>query len=239
MASTNAQVARPRGTQVADRVATKVAAALKSDKTFESGSVALSAHIAGAAAAAVVNLPAETRQALNKRRAELGRRIRLLVEGFGEDPNARIALSVPDAVEASIGEGIGPVVTTQDGEKALAELAVARKIEDWAGPVAGPTQLDREFDIPRSSLNRWQHAGDVIALLKGTKKHVYPVEQFVDGRPARGLGEISRLASNQRVAWLWLSRANPVVGGRKPIDLLKEDRVGEVMDAAKAYFVPQ
>lgn len=239
MASTNAQVERPHGTQVADRVATKVAAALKTDKTFESGSVALSAHIAGAAAAAVVNLPPEARQSLNRRRAELGRRIRLLVEGFGDEPNARIALNVPDAVEASIGEGIGPVVSAQDGEKALAELAVALKIEDWAGPVAGPTQLDHDLGIPRSSLNRWQHAGDVIALLKGTKKHVYPVEQFVDGRPAKGLGDIGRLASNQRVAWLWLSRPNPVLGGRKPVDLLKDDRVSEVLDAAKAYFTPQ
>ena len=76
----------------------------------------------------------------------------------------------------------------------------------------------------------------MIGLLKGTRKHVYPVDQFVDGRPAKGIGEITAVIADPRVAWLWLSRANPTLGGRKPIDLLKRDRVGEVVEAARDYF---
>jgi len=67
MANPNLQIESDGTRRVADRVASKVTNALKTDRAFESGSLALSAHIAGAAAAAVLNLPvrgqARTRQA--------------------------------------------------------------------------------------------------------------------------------------------------------------------------------
>lgn len=104
------------------------------------------------------------------------------------------------------------------------------------GAAAGATEISRDYGIPRSTLNHWHHAGDVIALLKGTKKHVYPVEQFIDGRLAKGIGTINALVGNSRVAWLWLSQANAALSGRKPIDVLKQDRVDEVIEIARAYF---
>jgi hypothetical protein len=76
-------------------------------------------------------------------------------------------------------------------------------------------------------------------LLKGTKKHVFPVEQFIDGRPALGIFAVIGLAGSHRTAWLWLRQANPVLGGRRPIDLLKQDRIEEVVETAQAYFDPQ
>ena len=78
MASPSLQVDRNGNARVAERVTSKVTDALKSDRAFESGSLALSAHIAGAAAAAVLDLPAEARQVLAKRQAELMRRVRRL-----------------------------------------------------------------------------------------------------------------------------------------------------------------
>ncbi|PDT14845.1 hypothetical protein CO670_20940 [Rhizobium sp. J15] len=240
MAGSEAQLHRTRQAGVADRVAAKVADVLKAEATFESGSVALSARIAGAAAAAIIDLPAGARRALSKRQGELVRRIRGLVEAFGDAPDGgRIALEIPGSVEPSRGEGLGKIVTAEEGERLLDALAVARKLEDWAGPVAGASELQRDFGIARSTLNRWQHAGEVIALLKGTRKHVYPIEQFIDGRPAKGIGAIAALVANQRVAWLWLGQPNPMLGGRRPIDLLKQDRAGEVIDAAQSYFAPQ
>jgi len=240
MATSHVQLDRVRQAHVADRVAARVADALRNENSLEAGSVALSANIAGAAAAAIVNLPAGARRELGKRQAELARRIRGLVEAFSDAPGRKkIPLEIPDAVEASKGEGLGPIVTGEEGERLLSELAVARKLEEWAGPVAGPTELQRDFGIPRSTLNRWQHAGEVIALLKGTKKHVYPVEQFIDGRPMLGIGLVSALASNHRVAWLWLRQPNPSLGNRKPIDLLKQDRLDDVIESARTYFSAQ
>lgn len=240
MANPNLQVARDGNGRVADRVASKVTNALKTDRAFESGSLALSAHIAGAAAAAVLNLPVEARQELTKRQAELIRGVRRLVETFSHDVGrGKIKLAMPETVEPPKGEGLGTIVSTDEGRRLLREFAVARKIEDWAGPVAGASELSRDYGIPRSTLHRWQHSDEVIGLLKGTKKHVFPVEQFVDGRPARGIPAIVGLAGGHRVAWLWLRQANPVLGGRTPIDLLKQDRTDEVVETARAYFEPQ
>lgn len=240
MASPNMQLDRDGHGRVAERVTSKVTDALKSDRAFESGSLALSARIAGAAAAAVLKLPAEARQELTKRQAELMRGVRRLVETFGDDPGrGKIKLVVPETVEPSNGEGLGPIVSVEEGKRLLRESAVARKIEDWAGAVAGASELSRDYGIPRSTLHRWQHSDEVIGLLKGTKKHVFPIEQFIDGRPARGISGVVGLAGGHRVAWLWLRQANPVLGGRKPIDLLRQDRVDEVIDTAQAYFNPQ
>ena len=239
MASPSLQVDHNGNARVAERVTSKVTDALKSDRAFESGSLALSAHIAGAAAAAVLNLPVEARQVLTKRQAELMRGVRRLVESFSDDAGGKIKLAIPDTVEPSKGEGLGPIVSADEGKSLLREFAVARKIEEWAGPVAGASELNRDYGIPRSTLHRWQHSDEVIGLLKGTKKHVFPIEQFVDGRPAQGISAVVSLAGGHRVAWLWLRQPNPVLSSRKPIDLLKQDRVDEVVDSARAYFDPQ
>src|SRR5262249_23509794 len=156
------------------------------------------------------NLPAGARRELGKHQAELAKRVRRLVEAFGDVPaRDKVEIEPPSAIEPSRGEGLGAIVAGEEGERFLDEFAVARRLEDWAGPVAGATELHRNYGIPRSTLNRWQHAGEVIALLKGTKKHVYPIEQFVDGRPVRYMAAIGALATSQRVAWLWLRQPNP------------------------------
>lgn len=239
MTSSNTQTERPDDTNIADRVAAKVSNALKSEKTFRQGSFSLSALIAGEVAEVVAGLTAERRRELNRHSTELKQRIRRVVEGFGREQSGKFTMDIPDEIESSIGEGLGAIVTADQGERALEAIALSRKLEDWAGTVAGATGLKREYGVARSSLNRWQHDDDVIGLLKGTKRHVYPVEQFIDGRPVRGLRGIIKLAESHRVAWLWLIQENPVLGGRRPIDLLQQDRVNEVVDAAASYFVLQ
>ena len=228
-----------RRTNVATRVAAKFRDALRGEAFLEAGALALSARIAGTAAAAVAELPAEARRKLTGREPELISRIRDLVEAFGGDSagaESKIELELPRKSEPKKGAGLGNILTVEDGDRALNDYAVARRLEDWAGAVAGATELTRDYGIARSTLHHWQQSGDVIGLLKGTRKHVYPVDQFVDGRPAKGIGEITAVIADPRVAWLWLSRVNPTLGGRKPIDLLKRDRVGAVVEAARDYF---
>ena len=156
MASPNMHIDHDGHARVAKRVTSKVTDALKTDRAFESGSLALSARIAGAAAAAVVNLPVEARQELTKHQAELMRGVRRLVETFGDaSDRGKFKPIVPETVEPSKGEGLGPVVSTEEGKRLLREFAVARKIEDWAGPAAGASELGRDYGIPRSTLHRW------------------------------------------------------------------------------------
>lgn len=237
MDSTQARTQHSETGGIADRVSAKVSKALKSEKAFAQGSLLLPALIAGEIADVVAGLTAERRRELNTHSVELKKRVRQMVEGFSQEQPGKIRLDVPDRIELSKGEGLGPVVTPDQGKHALDEIAVSRRLEDWAGPIAGATELNRDYGVARSSLHRWQQDDDVIGLLKGTKKHVYPVGQFVDGRPARGLRDVIKLAGSHRVAWLWLIQPNPVFGGRAPIDLLKQDRVDVVADAAASYFI--
>ncbi|KQU87554.1 hypothetical protein ASD12_08580 [Mesorhizobium sp. Root102] len=111
----------------------------------------------------------------------------------------------------------------------------AMLIEDWAGRVAGSTYLEENLRIARSTLHRWQRRGEVIALRKGGRKHVFPLAQFVDGRPVAGIRDVLSLVSNPRLAWLWLTRPSAQLDGRVPIDLLRQDEVVEVVEAARAF----
>lgn len=108
-------------------------------------------------------------------------------------------------------------------------------IEDWAGRVAGSTYLEENLRIARSTLHRWQRRGDVIALRKGGRKHVFPLAQFVDGRPVAGISDVLSLIGNPRLAWLWLTRPAAQLDGRIPIDLLRQDQIDEVVEAARVF----
>ncbi|WP_222873564.1 antitoxin Xre/MbcA/ParS toxin-binding domain-containing protein [Hankyongella ginsenosidimutans] len=44
------------------------------------------------------------------------------------------------------------------------------------------------------------------------------------------------IVDNPRRAWFWLSKPSPLLGNKPPIDLLKQDRTKEVMDAARLVF---
>ncbi|CDX13908.1 conserved hypothetical protein [Mesorhizobium sp. SOD10] len=106
-------------------------------------------------------------------------------------------------------------------------------IEDWAGEVAGSTYLEEKLRIPRSTLHRWQRRGEVVALRKGGRKHVFPLAQFVDGRPVPGISDVLSAIANPRLAWFWLSRPSPELDGRVPIEMLREDMVEDVVRAAR------
>ncbi|MER8832206.1 hypothetical protein [Mesorhizobium sp. M0909] len=109
----------------------------------------------------------------------------------------------------------------------------AMRVEDWAGRVAGSTFLQQNLGISRSTLHRWQRSGTVVALRTGGRKHVFPLAQFVDGRPAPGIKEVSSAMPDPRRAWAWLIGPAPGLAGRIPIELLKQDLVSEVVLAAQ------
>lgn len=108
-------------------------------------------------------------------------------------------------------------------------------LEDWAGHVAGQTFLEKHFAIPRSTLHWWQRNNHVVALRKGGRRHVFPLAQFIDGRPAAGIREVLSHVSDPRLAWGWLICPLPGLGNRAPIDLLKQNRVAEVVLAAQEF----
>ncbi|TGT35757.1 antitoxin Xre/MbcA/ParS toxin-binding domain-containing protein [Mesorhizobium sp. M8A.F.Ca.ET.165.01.1.1] len=106
------------------------------------------------------------------------------------------------------------------------------RIAEWAGPVAGSTHLERRFGIPRSTLHWWQRHNDVVAFRRGSRKHVFPLAQFIDGRPMPGIRQVLSSISDPKLAWLWLTRPSPLLKGRVPIELLREGANTEVVASA-------
>jgi hypothetical protein len=134
------------------------------------------------------------------------------------------------------GEGIGPRVSEQIGRDRLTAKAARLPIEAWAGPVMGPTELRAAFGISRSTLHSWHQRKAVIGLLKGTRHHVFPIAQFIDGRPLQGLSQVLDAVGQERAAWLWLKQPRPNFKGRPPLDRLAEGHVAEVIEAARLDF---
>lgn len=108
-------------------------------------------------------------------------------------------------------------------------------VEDWAGRVAGATYLEENLRIPRSTLHRWQRRNEVVALRKGRQRHVFPLAQFVDGRPASGIREVLVHIAHPRLAWFWMVHPSSLLEGRVPIELLRQDMVADVVAAAREY----
>ncbi|MCH4561037.1 hypothetical protein [Mesorhizobium jarvisii] len=103
---------------------------------------------------------------------------------------------------------------------------------DWAGPVAGPTVIERHFGIPRSTLFRWQKRDEAIALKTGSSRFVFPLKQFVDARPADGIAALIAVFGDHRSTWQWLMSPNEKFAATPPIDALLRGKVADVVAAA-------
>lgn len=102
--------------------------------------------------------------------------------------------------------------------------------DDWAGPVAGPTLIERHFGIPRSTLYRWQKRNEVVWLnTRTSRKPVFPLRQFVDGRPQTGIADIVQILGDPRAAWQWLLKPNALLGNTPPLEPLLEGNAAEVV----------
>ena len=112
-------------------------------------------------------------------------------------------------------------------------------VDDWAGPVLGPTEIERFFGIPRSTLYRWQRVNEAVAInTRNSRKPVFPVRQFVDGRPANGIATVISIFGDQRVAWLWLMTPNSNFDGQTGLDLLLEGKIDTVLTSARLHNTP-
>ncbi|MGX5848582.1 antitoxin Xre/MbcA/ParS-like domain-containing protein [Mesorhizobium sp. PL10] len=190
--------------------------------------------IAGSAAAALTFLSQTQRLAIDTVRDEWGSLATEFVQSMADKAACRGTApnnAATGADKTASAAAPDKATSSLPGERSLQSML----IEDWAGEVAGSTYLEENFRIPRSTLHRWQRRGEVIALRKGGRKHVFPLAQFVDGRPAAGISEVLSAIANPRLAWFWLNHAAPELGGRIPIEMLKQDMVQEVVSAARDF----
>ncbi|UCI31770.1 hypothetical protein [Mesorhizobium sp. B4-1-4] len=185
-------------------------------------------RLAGQVLAAVMCLPSEQRIAFDCRSEIL------------TDAVSRLVLSLAMELEELQKQ-------PQVSGKAFANQAIAQTseasgpqdrytlIQSWAGKVVGQTYLENELRIPRSTLHLWKRRNEVIALPKSRRTHVFPLAQFVDGRPVDGISHVLAEIENPRSAWLWLVRQSDLLDDKIPLDLLKQNRILQVADAAALH----
>lgn len=186
---------------------------VRTHPAIRSRSASGASKVAGYVAAAILELPRRNYDqfwAIDPRRLE-SVVSHMLVQLVGDAP----LVSEP------------PEVAADDSGRTLAPVS------EWAGPVGGPTFLETNYGIARSTLHRWQKLGEVIALRVGGKRHVFPLEQFVDGRPVAGLDRVIKWFPTHRAAWLWLMEPNNTLRGRRPIEDLRNDNLDGVIRAKK------
>ncbi|MER9755985.1 hypothetical protein NKJ46_21435 [Mesorhizobium sp. M0166] len=214
-----------RQIEFANAVAVEIERVLaRQGKVTNSDAVVAAGRIAGAVAAAVALLAPTDIRAIDTMQERLpgmaSRFVRILAAEAAER-SARTRLS---SAHRAQGTDVQPV-----GSGDLD----AMRVEDWAGRVAGSTFLQQNLGISRSTLHRWQRSGTVVALRTGGRKHVFPLAQFVDGRPAPGIKEVLSAMPEPRHAWAWLIGPAPGLAGRTPIEMLRQDLVAEVVLAAQ------
>ena len=183
--------------------------------------------LAGSLAAALPFLPPAQRHAVDSFKGDW---TALVSEFFRSVPERTAGGSptVPDQASERVPMETGRLQNIAERAADLQSML----LEDWAGEVAGSTYLEEKLRIPRSTLHRWQRRGEVVALRKGGRKHVFPLAQFVDGRPVLGISDVLSAIANPRLAWFWLTRPAPELNGRVPIEMLREDMVTDVVRAA-------
>ncbi|MBZ9739561.1 MULTISPECIES: antitoxin Xre/MbcA/ParS toxin-binding domain-containing protein [unclassified Mesorhizobium] len=213
----------------ADMVAEKVERALAHyDEAINGPTMVSVGKIAGGIASAVTLLSPKHQRAIDAIHADLPGLASKFVRALAAEAARRSEAGATGTTTLSAEAEPLPVLPQSDDLESML-------IEDWAGRVAGSTYLEENLRIARSTLHRWQRRGDVIALRKGGRKHVFPLAQFVDGRPVAGISDVLELIGNPRLAWLWLTRPAAQLDGRTPIDLLRQDRAEEVVEAARGF----
>jgi hypothetical protein len=167
-------------------------------------------------------------------------RLEQLIKGFLEDATAivNVQSAAADESDIDVGEGLNPPLPAGEGARRLADYATPIRIGDWAGEVVGATDLGKRYGISRSTLHDWQKRGVVVGLLAGSRKRVFPVAQFIDGRPLEGLGAVIVAAGSPRTAWLWLVQPHPSLRRRAPLEVLKRGETALVVDLAERDFGP-
>ncbi|MER9417143.1 DUF2384 domain-containing protein [Mesorhizobium sp. M0306] len=215
-----------RQTEFANAVAVEIERVLaRQGKVTNSDAVVAAGRVAGAVAAAVALLAPTDISAIDTMQERLPGMASRFVRILAAEATERSARTPLATAHGGRGADIRPLAGTGDRD--------AMRVEDWAGRVAGSTFLQENLGISRSTLHRWQRSGTVVALRTGGRKHVFPLAQFIDGRPAPGIKEVSSAMPDPRRAWSWLIGPAPGLAGRIPIEMLKQDLVAEVVLAAQ------
>ncbi|TAL37840.1 MAG: hypothetical protein EPN98_02210 [Phenylobacterium sp.] len=202
-------------------------------------SIKILGQAAAALSATAAKLSADQQRLVIRYQARLpGVMAKVLAELDAPAKTQAIALTRRGPIEASQGAGVGELLSPGEGARQLHDYALATggDLNTWAGPTAGPVEIERRLGVPRSTLHLWQTKGLVIRLVDGVRKPVFPIEQFVESKPIAGIADVLAVIGEPNTTWMWLKEPHPLLGDATPLARLQRGALAEVMDAARTNF---
>jgi excisionase family DNA binding protein len=105
------------------------------------------------------------------------------------------------------------------------------------GGMVNATEAARRLGVARGTIYAWAEQGVLLAWRQTGPGLFIPAEQIRGPRDVvPGLPELAEIIPDPRLLWAFLDRAQPFEHGvRRPIELLAEERVDEVIGAARSY----
>ena len=132
------------------------------------------------------------------------------------------------------GEGIGEVTSVALGRAALDGITTDEDSTDWAqSTLLGAVDASDMLSVARSTLDNWRKEGRVLALPKGVRNFVYPIEQFEGSKPVVGIREVRARFASDESAWEWLVTPNRLTDNAAPLEWLRTGHQDEVARAAE------
>ena len=116
-------------------------------------------------------------------------------------------------------------------------LKLQQEILSAEGGCVYSTDFAELVGMSAAGVDKARKSGSLIAFPRGQTKFSYPIWQIHEGAVLRGLKESARALGNASMfikANFFLS-ANSRLYGRRPLDLLREGKVGDVIEAATAF----
>jgi hypothetical protein len=140
--------------------------------------------------------------------------------------------------------GMQEAASTPDPRLARAAgrgASVRQKLTEVEGGSLSAEEASRELGMSKVALLKRRERGRVVAWRKESQRAFrFPAWQFRDGTMLPGveetldvLNEASRLDDYGRLLF-FLSQSR-FLGGKRPLDYLREGEVGKVLDAARGY----
>jgi hypothetical protein len=112
-----------------------------------------------------------------------------------------------------------------------------REMLDVDGPPMSVAEVAEHLRISRQAVDKRRQAGKLLAVSVGSRSWLYPRWQFAETGILSGLEAVLRvLAPHPPWACLrFFVSGNHRLGGKRPLDLLREGRVEKVLKAAKGF----
>ncbi len=155
--------------------------------------------------------------------------LRRLLRGHDEERILVAAVLQPEVLHRVT--GATPLLAAQ-----LRAVEVKRRLLEAEGGTISAEDAGRLLGMSRQAVDKKRRGGQLLALPVGSRQR-YPVWQFKDGAMLPGLADVLaalRTSSAWVQAAFFLSR-NTRLGETRPLDLLRQGRIDEVVRAARTH----